>query len=265
MRKTTFNVPKMDCASEEQLIRMKLGDVGDIKSIRFELPNRTVEVFHTGAPEPIDAALNSLNLGSNMVGSAAADDELAAPVDTAAERKLLWQVLAINGAFFVIELLVGIIAGSLGLVADSLDMLADGLVYGLALLAVGGTASRKKSVAKAGGYFQLALAAFGLLEVVRRFFGYAETPLSDLMIATSIFALIGNAFALYLLQKNKSEEAHMQASVIFTSNDVVINIGVIAAGVSVYLTRSALPDLIIGTLIFLVVARGAYRILNLSK
>lgn len=57
----------------------------------------------------------------------------------------------------------------------------------------------------------------------------------------------------------------MQASMIFTSNDVIINIGVIVAGALVYFTSSNLPDLIVGTLVFMLVARGAYRILQLSK
>ena len=57
----------------------------------------------------------------------------------------------------------------------------------------------------------------------------------------------------------------MQASMIFTSTDVIVNLGVIVAGVIVYLTASKLPDLTIGTIVFALVARGAYRILRLSK
>lgn len=83
------------------------------------------------------------------------------------------------------------------------------------------------------------------------------------MIIVSFFALIGNAISLYLLQKSKSKEAHMQASMIFTSNDVIVNIGVMVAGALVYFTSSSLPDLIIGTVVFALVAFGAYRILKL--
>jgi Co/Zn/Cd efflux system component len=57
----------------------------------------------------------------------------------------------------------------------------------------------------------------------------------------------------------------MQASVIFTSMDVIVNLGVIVAGVFVYLTGSKMPDLIVGTIVFILVGRGAYRILQLSK
>ena len=83
------------------------------------------------------------------------------------------------------------------------------------------------------------------------------------MIAVSIFALAGNSVTLYLLQKSKSKEAHMRASMIFTSTDVIVNIGVIAAGTLVYFTTSNLPDLIVGTIVFALVAFGSYRILKL--
>ncbi len=52
----------------------------------------------------------------------------------------------------------------------------------------------------------------------------------------------------------------MRASWIFTSNDVIVNIGVIVAGGFVYLTDSKIPDLIIG---FRNGGHGAIRILKL--
>ena len=65
--------------------------------------------------------------------------------------------------------------------------------------------------------------------------------------------------------KIKSEEAHIKASMIFTSNDVIVNLSVIVAGVLVYFTNSKYPDLVIGTIVFLLVAKGALRILKLAK
>jgi Co/Zn/Cd efflux system component len=85
------------------------------------------------------------------------------------------------------------------------------------------------------------------------------------MIGVSIFALIANSICLYLLQKSKSSEAHMKASMIFTSNDVIINTGVILAGLLVLITNSKYPDLVIGAVVFLIVVRGALRILKLGK
>ena len=86
------------------------------------------------------------------------------------------------------------------------------------------------------------------------------------MIIISIFALIANGICLYILQKSKSkEQAHIKASMIFTSNDVIINLGVIIAGILVNLLNSNKPDLFVGTIVFILVIKGAFRILNLSK
>jgi Co/Zn/Cd efflux system component len=85
------------------------------------------------------------------------------------------------------------------------------------------------------------------------------------MIIISLLALAGNSICLYLLQRARSREVHMQASMIFTSMDVIVNLGVIVAGVAVYLTASNIPDLTVGTIVFILVGRGAHRILQLSK
>jgi Co/Zn/Cd efflux system component len=144
-------------------------------------------------------------------------------------------------------------------------MLADAFVYGISLFAVGGTLIKKKRIAKTAGYFQITLAVIGFVEVLRRFFGVEKMPDFSTMIVVSILALIANGICLYLLQKSKSKEAHMQASMIFTSNDVVINLGVITAGILVNWLDSSKPDLIIGTIVFVIVIQGAIRILNIAK
>jgi Co/Zn/Cd efflux system component len=153
----------------------------------------------------------------------------------------------------------------MGLVADSLDMLADSFVYGISLYAVGGTVIRKKQIATLAGYFQMTLAIIGFIEVLRRLLGVEAVPDFSTMIIISIFALITNGICLYLLQKSKSKEAHMQASMIFTSNDVIINLGVIIAGVLVLVLDSNKPDLIIGSIVFILVMRGALKILSLGR
>ncbi|TPE44513.1 cation transporter [Pontibacter mangrovi] len=264
MQKSTFRVSKMDCPSEEQMIRMRLEGDERIKHLDFDIPGRQLTVFHSGEATPIAGAINELKLDATLLSSEETEAATVAP-QPAAERKLLWIVLLINFGFFVLEMITGFLSKSMGLVADALDMLADAFVYGMALFAVGGVASRKKSIARISGYLQLGLAILGFAEVIRRFLGFEATPVFQTMIIVSFLALLGNAASLYVLQKSKSKEAHMQASVIFTSNDVIANIGVILAGVLVYFTGSNIPDLVIGALVFLLVARGAFRILSLSK
>lgn len=264
MKKTIFEIPKMDCPSEENLIRLKLQEFSAIAHLDFDIPNRQLTVYHSEDIDPIEKSILELDLGGKRISTQKTEQTHFKEAE--GQKKLLWIVLGINFAFFLIEITTGLISKSMGLVADSLDMLADSFVYGISLMAVGGTLVRKKQVAKMAGYFQMVLAIIGFAEVLRRFFGLEKLPDYTTMIVVSIFALIANTICLYLLQKSKSkDEAHIKASMIFTSNDVIINSGVIIAGLLVNWLNSNKPDLIIGTIIFLLVIQGAFRILKLSK
>ena len=254
----------MDCSSEETLIRMKLDGIASVSNLDFDIPNRLLTVFHSGTSDHIEKSVIELNLGGKKISTEQTDQTEFK--ENASQKKLLWSVLAINFVFFLIEMTTEIISKSMGLVADSLDMLADSFVYGISLFAVGGTLLKKKQIAKLAGYFQITLAIIGFVEILRRFFGNEKLPDFSTMIVISMFALIANGACLYILQKSKSkEEAHMKASMIFTSNDVIINLGVIIAGVLVKYLNSSKPDLIIGSIVFVLVIQGAFRILKLSK
>ena len=111
----------------------------------------------------------------------------------------------------------------------------------------------------------MGLASLGFLEVLRRFLGVGEMPDFHWMIIIASTALVANVFTLWLINKAKSKEAHMQASTIFTSNDIIVNGCVILAGILVYALDSRWPDLLIGAIVFSFVMRGAVRILKLSK
>ena len=263
MKRSRFIVSKMDCPSEEQMIRMKLEALDQVKYLEFDLPGRKLEVFHSDNVEPILLALSELKLKEKLEETR--DSETLPETENSDQSKILWWVLGINFSFFVGEMTTGWISGSMGLIADSLDMLADSIVYGLSLLAVGASTLRKNKVAKISGYFQMGLALLGFSEVLRRFFASSETPLFQWMIIVSILALIGNLVSLWLINKSKSQEAHMQASAIFTSNDIIVNGGVISAGVLVWWLDSKWPDLIIGAVVFSFVIRGAFRILKIAK
>lgn len=264
MNKTAFKVSKMDCPSEERIIRMKFDSVLAVKQLEFNLPDRSLTIYHEGSVQEVSETLASLNMGSELISTEQAEDTVEASGDRE-QKKLLIIVLLINLGMFVVELAAGYLANSIGLVGDSLDMLADATVYGLSLLAVGGLLARKKQVAKVSGYSQILLAIFGFSEVIKRFLGFGEVPTFQLMIGISVLALIGNSISLYLLQAHKKGDVHMRATWICTSNDVLVNFGVILAGVLVYLTGSKIPDLVIGTIAFALVGRASIQILKLAR
>ena len=64
---------------------------------------------------------------------------------------------------------------------------------------------------------------------------------------------------------DRTGETHREASWIFTSNDIKVIALVIASSGPGWETTSAVPDLVTGGLIFLIVTNGARRILALSQ
>lgn len=263
MRQSVFVVPKMDCPSEERMIRTALDGLPQVQGIECDLSERKVRIVHEGESTPIEARLVPLGLGASLESSAATTtNAVPAPVDPTREARTLKLLLAINAVMFVAELTVAWLAQSAGLLADSLDMFADAAVYGLALYAVGRNKDAQVRTAHVSGWLQAALAVGAVAEVVRRFVVGSE-PESIAMIVMASVALVANSACLWLVTRHRDGGAHMKASTIFSTNDVVANMGVIAAGVLVALTGSQYPDLVIGTIIAVVVLSGARRILRL--
>lgn len=269
MRKSVFHVSKMDCPSEERVIRMALEGQAQIMSLSFDLQNRDLTAIHASEPEEVLALLQPLNFGAGLtVSSELSEMEevllSSSNISDTEEMGVLKKVFAINAVMFAIGLIGGWIAQSTGLIADSLDMFADAAVFGLSMYAVGRSQLHKKKAARLSGYLQMLLAVFALSEVVRRFVVGSE-PEAPYMIVLASIALIANATCMYLLAKHRDGEVHMRASWIFLSNDVVANFGVILAGILVKFTASQVPDLLIGTIIGAVVLSGAVRILRAAR
>lgn len=101
-----------------------------------------------------------------------------------------------------------------------------------------------------------------LVEVVRRGVLGSE-PQSTLVMGSGMVAPVANATCLVFIAKKRDRGAPMTASYTFSTNDVIANLGVVAAGAFVAWTGSALPDLVIGTVIGLIVLNGARLILQL--
>jgi len=177
------------------------------------------------------------------------------------ETRVLIILLCINAFMFVIEITLGILSESTALIADSLDMLADATVYGIGLYAVGKPLLAKINAAHISGIFQIILGVFVFADVARRFIWGSE-PESFLMISVGVAALIANIICLRLISKHRNGEVHMRASWIFSKNDVIANLGIIVAGVLVYIFNSRFPDLLIGLTISIIVIRGGMHIIK---
>lgn len=267
MNRTVFKIPKMDCPSEEKMVRMALEGNEEIKKLEFDFRERTLAVIHSDSSQKLLRALEPLNFGAKLEKEEPFlpdAEDLEEDLDPIKEAKILKMLLAINGGMFFVELTFGLIAQSMGLISDSLDMLADAAVYCLSLYAVGKTLSMKKSAARMSGYLQILLVIIALTETIRRFV-YGSDPEGIQMMGVSFIALLANVSCLLILFKHKGGGVHMRASWIFSTNDVIANMGVILAGAAVYFLKTPYPDLIIGIVVAIVVFRGAMSILKISR
>ncbi|MEQ1106880.1 cation transporter [Acinetobacter seifertii] len=267
-----YHIPHMDCAAEEQMVRMALAPYAEhIQELEFDLPTRHLAVYHSTAAEKITQSLQRLGLGAELQQTQPHYEPVEKPKKVrasssnhAAQKQVLQWLLLINVVMFFIEFMAGIIASSTGLIADSLDMFADAAIYGIALFVVGKNLNAQLKAAHISGWFQFGLAMIVLVDVLRRFI-YGSEPVSILMILIGGLALAANVSCLYLMRDHKESGAHMKASYIFSANDVIVNLGVIIAGILVAITGSRYPDLIIGLIIVLFVLNGARKILQLKN
>lgn len=264
MNKTRFAVPKMDCAAEERLVRMALEGRTQVQRLEADLGARELVVVHEGNADDIADLVRPLNLGAEILETTEASElDEVKPPSSAEEGRTLKLVLGINAGMFAGEAIGALVADSSALLADSLDMFADAAVYAIALFGVHRAQGTQLKAARVSGVLQLLLAIGALAEVVRRVV-FGSEPEAPLMVVVALAALTANVTCMWLLARHRHGGAHMKASWIFTTNDVIANLGVIAAAGLVRLTASNVPDLVVATVIALVVLNGAIRILRLK-
>jgi len=165
---------------------------------------------------------------------------------------------------FVAELIFGWLAQSTGLIADSIDMLADAAVYGLSLYAVGKGILHQAKTAQISSFLQIILGLGVFFEALRRLL-FGSEPQSALIISVVTAALVANIICLILISKHRNGGVHMRASWIFSTNDVIANLGGIMSGILVTVIGSRFPDLIVGAIMSFIVIRGGIKILKDAK
>lgn len=193
-----------------------------------------------------------------------AEDEVPLDARDAAQRRTLIWVLIINFVQAAIIGVVGVMADSTGLMGAALDNLADGLVYAVSVYAVGRTVIAKVRAARLSGMFLIVLAVGLLVEVLRRFAGGGE-PVGMVMIIAAIANAATNLVCLRLLRSHRQEGVNLQASWIFTTNDMVANAGIALSGVAVMVFNSPLPDLAIGLVVVGIALKGGWEILEQAR
>ena len=177
------------------------------------------------------------------------------------QRRVLVIVLAVNLTMFFAEFGAGLVAGSSALMADATDMLADAFVFGLSLYAIARSDRWKAGVAAFKGALILVLGLWILVNAAVKIQS-GVPPSSTLMLVFGGLALVANVVCLGLLWRFRRQDVNMASTWECSRNDVISNIGVLAAAGLVAATSSPWPDILIGLAMAMVVLRSAVRVLG---
>lgn len=195
------------------------------------------------------------------------DDEFSAmdlASSNAQDRRILWYVLLINLAQSALGMGVGVWASSTALIGAALDNLADASVYAVGIYAVGRSVRAKVMAARLSGWLLIGLSILLVGEVIRRFMG-SEAPIGPAMMVMAGLNAAINLYCLRLLKRHKGEDVNFKASAIFTSNDSIVNMAILASGILVLWLGSNVPDLILGIVSALFAANGGREILEHAR
>lgn len=177
------------------------------------------------------------------------------------QRRTLLLVLVLNFGLFLALGVAGWLADSSALLANAADNASDSAVYLISLLAVGRAPRWKKTAATMSGVLLLLFAIGVLADVGRRWLTGTE-PIGPTMMVMALAAALVNLWCLKLLQKVDSDDVNMRAAETFSFNDFVSNGGILVAGGLVLWLGQTWPDLIVGALVAIVAAKGAFEILS---
>jgi Co/Zn/Cd efflux system component len=181
--------------------------------------------------------------------------------DVRAFRRVLWAVLGINAAMFLVEIGAGLAAGSASLQADALDFLGDAANYAISLFVVGMALRYRASAALAKG---VTMGVFGLwvIGVTGWHALHGTLPHSITMGSVGFAALVANAISFYLLWRHRTGDANMRSAWICTRNDVLGNLAVLLAALGVFGTGTGWPDIIVAATMAVLALQGSVSVVR---
>lgn len=159
-------------------------------------------------------------------------------------KRVLWAVIIINAAMFLVEMSAGKFAGSQALQADALDFLGDALTYGLSLAVIGMSLKVRSTAALLKGLSLLLMGLWVFSSTAYQFF-ILGVPKAEIMGLIGFLALAANIASVLLLMRYKDGDANVRSVWLCSRNDAIGNVAVMVASAAVWLMASAWPDLIV--------------------
>jgi cobalt-zinc-cadmium efflux system protein len=176
-------------------------------------------------------------------------------------------------AFFVVELVGGILTGSLALLADAGHMLSDVGALGFSLLALR-WATRAATPQKTYGYHRLeilvalinglvlwAMAGYIFYEAAHRFFQPPAISGRPLIIIASLGLLV-NLFGMYVLYPSREHNLNLRSAFLHLLADSLGSVAAIAAGLAIWWQGWYWFDPLAGAIVGVMIVIGSWQLVR---
>jgi cobalt-zinc-cadmium efflux system protein len=190
-------------------------------------------------------------------------------------KRILALALAITAFFMLVEVVGGVLSGSLALIADAGHMFTDAAALTLSLFAFW-LSSRPRTVAKTFGWRRFEIFAAFLngiaLWIVSGLIGYEafkrlKAPpeiKSGMMIIIAVLGLLSNIAVGAILFRNRGRNLNVKGAFLHVLADGLGSIGVLAAALLIRLTGSFIWDPIVSAGVCILVLWSSARLVKES-
>lgn len=192
---------------------------------------------------------------------------------TGQHRRRLQLVVVITAIVFVVEVVGGLVSGSLALLADAAHMLSDSFGLLIALCAAGlaarpatkhrtfGLQRAEVLAALANAVLLVVIATSVLIGAIQRWQNPPAVD-SDLMLWVAVVGIIANSAGLAILHGGRTESLNLRGAYLEVLGDLLGSVAVVVAAIIIRLTGFARADAIAAVAIFCLILPRAWALLR---
>lgn len=208
-------------------------------------------------------------------GHSHANDDEGHHHPVASRKQMLWAVI-LTGSFMLVEVVGGLISGSLALLADAGHMLTDAAALLLAFYAMTLSAKPADSqrtfgygrlqvlAAYTNGIFLIGLTIWIVWESIQRF--YEPNPIqSATMLVVATLGLIVNIVVFKILHSASGSNINVRSAMLHVLGDLLGSVGAIAAALIIWQWGILWVDPLLSIFVSVLILRSAYHVIKDSS
>lgn len=188
-------------------------------------------------------------------------------------REVLLKAFGLTLSFFIVELIGGLLSGSLALTADSFHMLTDVFAIGISLFAVI-ISSKPRTAKRTFGYHRVeiiaallngmvltGMAVFLIFNAYRRVLNPREIK-EEVMVPVAVTGLIINILTAFLLYSRIKDNINIKSAFLHVVGDTASSVGTVTGGILIAVTGLPVIDPLITFFISLLILFSTWGIIK---